>query len=399
MECPKCGHKQDDTQRCAACGLYFDKLRAQRELSQLRLRDAVRAETRAASGHSGSGFGLAALALTALASAAAVFWYMHGAGHGVSAAAAATPAGISSAAAAAGGTAASEVAMTPGPTAAAPAGASPTGLAAQLAHRAPARNAIESARNATVQIRTGWGAGSGFIIDTACHVITNRHVVDTDGARVAKEVLGNAQVQQRLSASEQQLRADLARALQMRRALVGHPGNNLQIVDLDNRIAQDQALLADLPGQVRGDISAKVEQSGRSGFSVRLVDGTQFDSLHAQLAEDHDLALFQLPAEDCPHVSTGDSLSLAQGERLYTVGNPQGLAYTVTSGIFSGNRGNGAQRLLQTDAPINSGNSGGPLITESGQVVGINTMVMNGAQGIGFAIPIEAVFAEFPELR
>jgi S1-C subfamily serine protease len=87
------------------------------------------------------------------------------------------------------------------------------------------------------------------------------------------------------------------------------------------------------------------------------------------------------------------------GERLYTIGNPSGLTDTVTSGVFSGQRGAGSQRLLQTDAPINPGNSGGPLVTESGRVVGINSMVMRGVQGIGFAIPIEAVYEEFFELR
>jgi S1-C subfamily serine protease len=87
------------------------------------------------------------------------------------------------------------------------------------------------------------------------------------------------------------------------------------------------------------------------------------------------------------------------GSRLYTIGNPAGLAYTVTSGIFSGERQEGGQRLLQTDAPINPGNSGGPLLLESGAVIGINTMVLRGAQGVGFAIPIEAALDEFPELN
>jgi S1-C subfamily serine protease len=71
----------------------------------------------------------------------------------------------------------------------------------------------------------------------------------------------------------------------------------------------------------------------------------------------------------------------------------------VTSGIFSGERGEGHERLLQTDAPINPGNSGGPLITENGEVIGINTLVLRGTQGIGFAIPIEAAFDDFAALR
>jgi S1-C subfamily serine protease len=130
-----------------------------------------------------------------------------------------------------------------------------------------------------------------------------------------------------------------------------------------------------------------------------MVDGTEFRSLHAEYADSRDLAIFQLPANHCPHLAPGNSSTLAQGERLYTIGNPSGLAYSVTSGIFSGDRGAGQERFLQTDAPINPGNSGGPLIRENGEVVGINTLVLQGAQGIGFAIPIEAVYQEFLQLR
>jgi S1-C subfamily serine protease len=142
-----------------------------------------------------------------------------------------------------------------------------------------------------------------------------------------------------------------------------------------------------------------VEQSGQDGFSATLVDGREFTALHAEYASDMDLAVFQLPTTHCPHIPSGHSRDLAYGERLYTVGNPEGLAYTVTSGVFSGERGEGKQRFLQTDAPINPGNSGGPLITEAGQVVGINTLVARDMQGVGFAIPIEAVYEEFFQLR
>jgi S1-C subfamily serine protease len=269
------------------------------------------------------------------------------------------------------------------------------GLEAQLAKTFPARNAIETARNATVFIKTGWGVGSGFIIDADCHVITNRHVVETDGARVANTVASSAEMRARIAVAEQQLRANIVQQLQLRRSLVGQPGTNLQLIEIDERVQAMKEELADLPERVNRDISEKVAGSGRSGFTAMVVDGTEFNSLHAEYADSRDLAIFQLPANHCPHLQPGSSGTLAQGERLYTIGNPSGLAYSVTSGIFSGDRGAGQQRFLQTDAPINPGNSGGPLIRENGEVVGINTLVLQGAQGIGFAIPIEAVYQEF----
>ncbi|BCL61343.1 hypothetical protein DGMP_20360 [Desulfomarina profundi] len=73
-----------------------------------------------------------------------------------------------------------------------------------------------------------------------------------------------------------------------------------------------------------------------------------------------------------------------------------GLRHTVTSGVFSGYRKRkDGQIFLQTDAAINPGNSGGPLIDENGFVYGVNTMILRGTEGIGFAIPIEKVYEEF----
>jgi S1-C subfamily serine protease len=273
------------------------------------------------------------------------------------------------------------------------------GLEAQLAKAFPARNAIETARNATVLIKTGWGTGSGFIIDANCHVITNRHVVETDGSRAAHSVVDGPELRARLNGAKERLQANIIEQMQLRHALAGQPGTNRQILELDERIEAMQQELADLPGQVGREIRDKVAGTAADGFTVTLVDGTEFNSLHAEFADSLDLAIFQLPAQHCPHLERGDSANLTQGERLYTIGSPAGLEYSVTSGIFSGSRGEGKQRLLQTDAAINPGNSGGPLITENGAVVGINTLTLSGTQGIGFAIPIEAVYQNFPQLR
>jgi hypothetical protein len=230
-------------------------------------------------------------------------------------------------------------------------------------------------------------------------VITNRHVVETDGTWVANKVVDTPEMRARLAVVEQQLRAGIVQQMQLRQSLIGQPGSNLQLLEIEERIQTMKQDLADLPARVKGDIKDKVQGAGVSGFSATLVDGTEFNALHAEYADNHDLAVFRLPADHCPHLWAGNSIGLAQGERLYTIGNPSGLAYSVTSGVFSGERGAGAQRYLQTDAPINPGNSGGPLIRENGQVVGINTLVLQGAQGIGFAIPIEAIYQEFGQLR
>jgi S1-C subfamily serine protease len=273
------------------------------------------------------------------------------------------------------------------------------GLEAQLAKAFPARNAIETARNATVLIKTSWGTGSGFIIDANCHVITNRHVVETDGSRAANTVVEGPELRARLNGAKEKLQAAIIEQMQLRRSLAGQPGTTRQILELDGRIEALQQQLADLPGEVGREIRDKVAATAADGFAVTLVDGTEFNSLHAEFSDSLDLAIFQLPAQHCPHLERGNSANLIQGERLYTIGSPAGLEYSVTSGIFSGSRGEGKQRLLQTDAAINPGNSGGPLVTENGAVVGINTLTLSGTQGIGFAIPIEAVYRDFAQLR
>jgi serine protease Do len=376
MQCPKCGHEQEDTARCAGCGIYFEKFQRQQKL-------AAQVHTYTADEADEPRFGLGALTITALLAAASVYFLMHREASPPTA----TLAGPVAAAA-------PPAPQSPGESA--PREATRQG---QLAALAPARNPIEAARNATVLIKTSWGLGAGFIVDEECHVITNRHVVDTNGSRVANKIVEDPEVRARMAAAEQQLQLAIYREQQQLRAIENQPGMNTERLQLQAHIETMQEEVSDLPGHVSQTISNQVDNAARSGFTATLVDGTAYQALHAQTSDRLDLAMFQLPADHCPHVTIGRSVGLAVGARLYTIGNPVGLAYSVTSGIFSGERRDGAQRLLQTDAPINPGNSGGPLLMESGAVIGVNTMVMRGAQGIGFAIPIEAALEEFPALR
>ena len=119
--------------------------------------------------------------------------------------------------------------------------------------------------------------------------------------------------------------------------------------------------------------------------------------------KDLDLAIVKINASELNCITLSDSENIKIGQKAYAIGNPIGVEFqrTVTSGIISGinrtvkiNDENGASYmddLIQTDATINPGNSGGPLIDERGEVIGINTVKIEEAEGIGFAVPINIV--------
>ena len=386
MKCPKCGHAQDGTVTCDRCGVYFAKLQPVAP-SRPPVRPPAQEPPRS------SGIGIGGVVLACVLTAAVVYRSTRPTPPATTATAVPSP--QSPAARSPSGAA---PASTEADDAAAPEGTAQTGIEARLAQSFPAHNAVERTRNATVFIKTGWGSGSGFIVDADCHVVTNRHVVETDGERVAKSVVQDPDIRARLDTAQQQLAVALYQEQRHLHALAGQPGTTVERLQSEQRIREYQAQLKDMPGQLSQAVSEKVQESGRAGFTVSLIDGTEFKSLHARNADQLDLALIKLPAEHCPHVQLARSDLVAQGVRLYTIGNPSGLNYSVTSGVFSGERIIERQRYLQTDAPINPGNSGGPLLTEDGHVVGVNTMTLRGTQGIGFAIPIEAVFESFNDV-
>ncbi|MGH9515581.1 MAG: S1C family serine protease [Terriglobales bacterium] len=121
----------------------------------------------------------------------------------------------------------------------------------------------------------------------------------------------------------------------------------------------------------------------------------------------HDLAVIQIKAPELSAMVLGDSKNLQVGQKVYAIGNPFGLAGTLTSGIVSSIRsvqepnGINIDEAIQTDAAINPGNSGGPLLNSHGEVIGINTMIASSVgqnAGIGFAIPINTAKAVLNDL-
>src|SRR5262245_22203352 len=143
---------------------------------------------------------------------------------------------------------------------------------------------------------------------------------------------------------------------------------------------------------------------GAASLTVTLDSGTRVPARVMGLDSVLDLALLRLEVSNpLPVVRLGDSSTVKVGDEVVTIGNPIGLDQTMTRGIVSGlNRllpGISDEPMIQTDAPINPGNSGGPLVDRCGQVIGLNTLISEDAQSIGFAVPINAATATPRYLR
>jgi S1-C subfamily serine protease len=145
---------------------------------------------------------------------------------------------------------------------------------------------------------------------------------------------------------------------------------------------------------------------GRQRLTATTRDG---DHIDAKLLGDDpatDLALIQLASKDLPAAALGDSKTLRVGQLVIAVGNPFGLHSTVSTGVVSaldrslrGFGGRMIDGIIQHTAPLNPGNSGGPLVDSRGRVVGVNTAVVAMAQGLGFSVPSATAAWVAEELR
>lgn len=147
-------------------------------------------------------------------------------------------------------------------------------------------------------------------------------------------------------------------------------------------------------------------------YTVILNDGRKFAAYVLSRDPVNDVAIVKIPATDLPTIKLGDSTKLELGQSVIAIGNALGVfKNTVSLGIISGLSRSIAARvypkspyqemrgLIQTDAAINAGNSGGPLVDKNGLAIGINAALIFGAQSIGFAIPIEAARRDLEDVK
>jgi len=375
MQCPKCKHVQRNSVECESCGLIFAKYKAfqEKKKQEQELREQARA--------GGGWLKYGAVVLLVMATAGVTYYFA--ASHNRGTVAVSTPQDTGH----------------------------PQAETAQEAENRPTVQApvvramsqvddedfrpvdpLGDARRATVMIKTPWSTGSGFFVNKH-YIVTNRHVVEFDEAKLAefKEKIENFR---KLIELERQKIEQMYS--QLRRLPKGPSHSQLEII-IDSH---EKELARVLPQYEEGqrqldDLDRKIQPSE---IKIRMADGSEFEANYLLLSEKHDLALMSLYSGEYDYIHRAPkSRHLQQGDKVYAIGSPYGLEQTVTSGIISGSRQDPktGEKYLQTDAALNPGNSGGPLIDEDGYVRGVNTLIINGSKGIGFSIPIELVFEEF----
>lgn len=284
-------------------------------------------------------------------------------------------------------------------------------------------NDVDAAALATVTVTSSIGTGSGFFISDNGYLLTNRHVIRGDDrqAEAVDEALEHIDDQVEIAEQDfeirgKQLAGEKKILDEMKAAIEKLPGRHPQkekyIKQYQDRLEYYQALKEDFERkQARfkhGKNNYKTEKTDyenqqaiagvNRNFQITLKNKEIFYAYLVRASSAHDLALLKVDGCKTPFISPADMDRVAQRQKVWAIGSPLNIADTMKDGTISGF----TDKYIQTNAQIYPGNSGGPLVNEKGQVIGINTLkeLTRKFEGMGLAIPIDTALDEFEsELR
>ncbi len=281
------------------------------------------------------------------------------------------------------------------------------------------KSAVERASLATVTVESALGKGSGFFCSDKGHILTNRHVLEGNAEQMARIDSEFELAGERIDRMEAWLSNEEARLERSRRNLEKMKAS---VADIHGREKQQQAR-AFYEDQLAayGSWESQVKQQRRAfekqkeefrherymyknrtamagiarRFTIITKDGREFSARLVSTSRDHDLALLKLDGYHTPSLLPADAAGLGQGSEVFAIGSPVSLRDSVSRGVVSGFEGG----FIKTDADIYPGNSGGPLVTADGRVIGINTfkLLTHKFEGLGFAIPIRTALSAFAD--
>jgi len=276
---------------------------------------------------------------------------------------------------------------------------------------------IEKASLSTVTINTPIRQGSGFFINENGYILTNKHLLRLNETEIKKTEENIGQTDQKIEDYSAAMAVEAKQLKEMKIALDEYKSNiermrdpNAKETALQNyqrqseqydfyeaqfrkRKSEAEEKISKYQ-QEKGELSRKARMAENARkFVVLLKDKTELEANLVSVSNDHDLALLKVDRCRSPYLQPGASSQLSQGMRVFAIGSPLGDVDSVSSGVLSGYD----YDYIRTDARISPGNSGGPLITADGKVIGINTMkrIAGKFEGLGFAIPVTKALHEF----
>lgn len=257
---------------------------------------------------------------------------------------------------------------------------------ARLAQRFRPSTPVEASSLAVVTVESQLGSGSGFFVSSDGLLLTSRHVIRPTDDWAAEEWAG-------LDAHKEKLDA-LEKRLALPRDRYSDPND----YDRGQRLLRERSREY---RQAKRELEMKRNAALlQRSFEIQLKDGEALTAELVDVSAEHDLALLRVPGYRTPYLRPLLGMRPRQTEPVYAIGSPLGIKDTVTAGTYTGEQ----DGMLVTDARIMPGSSGGPLVTETGAVVGVNTWKATPGpdakqRGFGVSIPIDIAFREFPDLQ